>query len=98
MSVFREAWRDELLAAFAFLTRLPLHRARRNAVAADRTLDVTLADSAWAFPLVGLAIGAIGGIAYAIASALALPALAAALIAIAATTLLTGALHEDGLA
>src|ERR1700759_1370209 len=63
MSGFRDAWRDEFLAAFTFLTRFPL-----------------------------------GGIAYAIASALALPALAAALIAIAATALVTGALHEDGLA
>jgi adenosylcobinamide-GDP ribazoletransferase len=45
-----------------------------------------------------LVIGAIGGIAYAIASALALPALAAALIAVATTALITGALHEDGLA
>jgi len=45
-----------------------------------------------------LVIGAIGGIAYVIASALALPTLAAALIAVAATALVTGALHEDGLA
>jgi adenosylcobinamide-GDP ribazoletransferase len=45
-----------------------------------------------------LVIGAAGGSAYAIASALALPALAAALIAVATTALITGALHEDGLA
>ena len=92
MSAFRDAWRDEFLAAFTFLTRLPLGSAQTDA------LRPSLADASWAFPLVGLVIGAIGGIAYAIASALALPALAAALIAVATTALITGALHEDGLA
>jgi adenosylcobinamide-GDP ribazoletransferase len=92
MSAFRESWRDEFLAALTFLTRLPLAITR-----ADAPLP-SLADSAWAFPLVGLVIGAIGGIAYAVAFALGLPALAAALIAVAATALVTGGLHEDGLA
>src|ERR1700760_415860 len=92
MSGFRDAWRDEFLAAFTFLTRLPLGSAHTDVP------PPSLADASGAFPLVGLVIGAIGGIAYAIASALALPALAAALIAIAATALITGALHEDGLA
>jgi adenosylcobinamide-GDP ribazoletransferase len=92
MSAFPETWRDEFLAAFQFLTRLPLGGASEDVLAPS------LADAAWAFPLVGLAIGAIGGIAYWIASALALPALAAALIAVAAAALVTGGLHEDGLA
>ena len=92
MSAFRDAWRDELVAALAFLTRLPLGRAQTDAP------PPSLADTSWAFPIVGLAIGAIGGIAYAVARGLALPALAAALIAVAATALVTGALHEDGLA
>lgn len=92
MSAFRDAWRDEFFAALIFLTRVPI--AGTNA---DAALP-SLADASWAFPLVGLVIGAIGGIAYAIAFALGLPALAAALIAVAATALVTGALHEDGLA
>ncbi len=92
MSAFRDAWRDEFLAAFTFLTRLPLGSVRTDAP------PPSLADASWAFPFVGLVIGTIGGIAYAIASALALPALAAALIAVATTALVTGALHEDGLA
>jgi adenosylcobinamide-GDP ribazoletransferase len=92
MSAFRDAWRDEFFAALTFLTRLPLGRAPAEAPL------LSLADTSWAFPVVGVAIGAIGGIAYVIASALALPALAAALIAVAATALVTGALHEDGLA
>jgi adenosylcobinamide-GDP ribazoletransferase len=92
MSAFRDAWRDEFLAAFTFLTRLPLGSAQTDAPLPS------LADASWAFPIAGLVIGAIGGITYAIASVLSLPALAAALIAIATTALVTGALHEDGLA
>ncbi len=100
MSAFREAWREQFLAAFTFLTRLPLPRARSDIAATSLAGadNVMLADTVWAFPLVGLAIGAIGGVVYAIASALALPALAAALLAVATTTLVTGGLHEDGLA
>lgn len=92
MSAFRESWRDEFLAAFRFLTRLPLGAARDDA--APPSLAVTV----WAFPLVGLVVGLIGGIVYVIASAVALPALAAAFIAVTATALATGGLHEDGLA
>ncbi|HEX4192031.1 MAG TPA: adenosylcobinamide-GDP ribazoletransferase [Stellaceae bacterium] len=92
MSAFRESWRDEFFAALTFLTRLPLGRVQADAPLAS------LADAAWAFPLVGLVIGAIGGVAYAVAFSIGLPALAAALIAVAATALVTGALHEDGLA
>jgi adenosylcobinamide-GDP ribazoletransferase len=92
MSAFRDAWRDEFLAALAFLTRLPIGRAQAE------TPLLSLADTVWAFPVVGLIIGAIGGVAYVIAVALGLPALASALIAVAMTALVTGALHEDGLA
>jgi len=92
MSAFRDAWRDEFFAALTFLTRLPLGRAQTD------TPLLSLADTVWAFPVVGLVIGAIGGIAYVIAFALGLPALAAALVAVATTALITGALHEDGLA
>jgi len=98
MSAFGEAWRAEFLAAFTFLTRLPLSRARSAIAATSLADNVMLADTVWTFPLVGVVIGAIGGIAYAIASALALPPLSAALIAVASTALVTGALHEDGLA
>lgn len=96
MSAFREAWRDEFLAALTFLTRLPLGMAQAEAPPPGP--QPSLADASWAFPVAGVVVGAIGGIAYVIASALALPALAAALIAVATTALVTGALHEDGLA
>ena len=92
MNAFRDAWRDELFAALTFLTRLPLGRAQADAP------PPSLADASWAFPVAGVVIGAIGGIAFVIARGLALPALAAALIAVATTALVSGALHEDGLA
>ncbi|HEY3918575.1 MAG TPA: adenosylcobinamide-GDP ribazoletransferase [Stellaceae bacterium] len=92
MSAFPENWRDEFLAASAFLTRLPLASAPVDAA------TPSLAAAAWAFPLVGLVVGVIGGVAYVVALGLHLPAFAAALIAVAATTLATGGLHEDGLA
>ena len=84
-------WWEELRLALGFLTRLPL------------ALPVppppgALAQAGWAFPLVGVVVGLLGGIAYSLAAALQLPALAAALVAIGVTVLLTGALHEDGLA
>jgi adenosylcobinamide-GDP ribazoletransferase len=92
MNGFRDNWRDAFLAALAFLTRFPVGRADAETAQPD------LADASWAFPLVGVVVGAIGGIAYAIASALALPGLAAALIAVATTALVTGALPETALA
>jgi adenosylcobinamide-GDP ribazoletransferase len=93
MSAFPETWRDDLLAAVTFLTRLRLRRA-----SAEEPVATSLASATWAFPLVGVVIGIIGGIVYVVAFAIGLPALAAALIAIGATALATGGLHEDGLA
>jgi adenosylcobinamide-GDP ribazoletransferase len=79
-----------LLAALLFLTRIPL--GRRLVLDGD---DVARAGPA--FPLVGAGIGAaVGGIAATLAHPLS-PLLAVAL-ALAAGTLLTGALHLDALA
>lgn len=77
----------EFRAAVAFLTRLP--------VADD---DTAVAQTCWAFALVGALIGAIGGGVFLVGLALPLPPFVAALIAMAAIAALTGALHEDGLA
>jgi adenosylcobinamide-GDP ribazoletransferase len=77
-------------AALAFLTRVPVGRL----LVLDGA-DVARAGSA--FPLVGAALGAaVGGIAASLASPLS--PLPAAALAIAAGTLLTGALHLDALA
>ena len=78
------------LAALALLTRIPLKRAPAHEPA-------DLAIAAPAFPLIGAGIGAaVGGTAAALNSTLT-PLLAVA-IALALGTVLTGALHIDGLA
>jgi adenosylcobinamide-GDP ribazoletransferase len=74
--------------AFAFLTRLPM------ATALD---DRSLARAAPWFPFVGLFVGALMGGVHAVA-ALALEPAAATLVAMLAAVLVTGGLHEDGLA
>jgi adenosylcobinamide-GDP ribazoletransferase len=81
----------DLIVTFAFYTRLPFPHDRANAGA-------ELARASWAAPLAGAVVGAIGALAYALAHAAGLGALPAAGLAIVATLIVTGALHEDGLA
>lgn len=76
--------------ALAFLTRLPLPDPGAYVPGA-------LARSMRLFPLAGAVIGLIGGIVFIIGHAV-LPPLLAALLALLATLVVTGALHEDGLA
>jgi adenosylcobinamide-GDP ribazoletransferase len=76
--------------ALSFLTRIP--------VPLGETLpEGALAASMGFFPLVGALIGLSIGVVYALAH-LALPVLPSAFLALAFGLLLTGALHEDGLA
>ena len=79
-----------LAAAAAFLTRLPIPAP--GGWAEDRMVRASRY-----FPLVGVLVGAGGALVWWIAGAALPPALAAGL-AIAAMIVLTGALHEDGLA
>jgi adenosylcobinamide-GDP ribazoletransferase len=74
-------------AALAFLTRLPVP------APADPSLNRA---AAW-FPVVGLLVGGIAAGVRALAD-LALPSTPATLLAVAAAILVTGGLHEDGLA
>ena len=78
-------------AAFGLLTRLPLHL---------NTAKVTArgASSAWAFPIVGIFIGLVAAAAAAVVHWLGLPSAVAAIFAILIPVMLTGAMHEDGLA
>lgn len=84
-----DGWRRDALTATVFLTRLPI---RFDAQLAD------LARAYRAFPLVGLVVGVLSGIVVTAAQALGLPAWPAAFVGLGACALLTGALHEDGLA
>lgn len=76
--------------AIRFLTRIP--------VPAHLCTNVRLAETAWAFPLVGVLVGAAGSAVLLTGTAIGLPAPVAATATIAAAALMTGALHEDGLA
>jgi adenosylcobinamide-GDP ribazoletransferase len=89
MSLIIGDWLDDLLAAAAFLTRVPVpHGASPpNPARAYR-----------AFPLLGAAIGAAVGAVYLLLLWIGLPTIAAAALGLGAGALLTGALHEDGLA
>ena len=78
---------NDIRAAIAFLTRLPI-----NAPHFD------LARACWAFPVAGLLVGLAAGVVFASAHYFGLPAFISALLALLTGTILTGALHEDGLA
>jgi adenosylcobinamide-GDP ribazoletransferase len=84
-------WLDDLITAVAFLTWLPMPHPTgsmpQNFVRAHRM-----------FPLVGAAIGGAVGLFYLGMRVVGLPDLAAAALALGASAILTGALHEDGLA
>lgn len=78
----------DTLLCVGFFTRIP----------AGGITDRRLADAIWAVPAVGSLVGVVGACAFGIASWLNLPPAIAAAIALATTMLVTGCLHEDGLA
>jgi adenosylcobinamide-GDP ribazoletransferase len=84
-------WFDDLRTAVAFLTRLPMPHpdgpTPANFVRANRM-----------FPVVGAIIGLVVGMLYLGMRAAGVPSFAAAALALGAGAILTGALHEDGLA
>ncbi len=82
----------DLAAAIGFFTRLPVARLMPH----DPRID--MAHAVWAFPVAGALAGLLGAGAYAIAAWAGLPPVLSACWSVAATLLLTGALHEDGLA
>jgi adenosylcobinamide-GDP ribazoletransferase len=86
------SFRAELASAFTLLTRLPAGWLARGQPPAG------LADSVWAFPLVGALVGGIGGAVYWLGVRIGLPPAVDATWTLAALLLATGALHEDGLA
>jgi adenosylcobinamide-GDP ribazoletransferase len=84
-----KGWTADLAASFGFLTRLPVPGGLPS---------VPLSEAMRAFPLAGAVIGAFAGLVLAALAATGLPVFAAAGLTLAFLALLTGALHEDGLA
>ncbi|VDC33065.1 adenosylcobinamide-GDP ribazoletransferase [Pseudogemmobacter humi] len=77
----------DLLSAFSLLTRLPMP-----------AHDHSGAASAWAWPVVGLAVGGVGALTVWLGGLAELPPGPLAALALAAMAMATGGLHEDGLA
>jgi adenosylcobinamide-GDP ribazoletransferase len=76
------------------LTRLPVGRV----IGGIGGVAPPMAASAWAWPLVGLIAGLVAAAVHALAHWAGLPPLPAALLAIGTLIVVTGAMHEDGLA
>lgn len=78
----------DLVAALSLLSRLPL----------PATDGTRTAAAAWAYPLAGALLGALAALVGALATGVGLPPLAVSLLVLATLVMLTGAMHEDGLA
>jgi adenosylcobinamide-GDP ribazoletransferase len=78
---------DDLASGFGLLSRLPLPQRPFSG-----------ARSVWVWPLVGAVIGAAAGLAVWAGTAAALPPGVTAAVVMAVAALLTGAMHDDGLA
>jgi len=85
-----DVWLKQLKLGFMLLTRLPVPEISGELPATS--------SSAWSWPIVGGLIGALTGGVFLFVSWLGLPPVLSAFIAVAASILLTGAMHEDGLA
>ncbi len=81
---------QQFLTCVTFYTRLPVGRLLYS--------EPDFAASQWAAPSVGIIIGAVGGIVYAVADFCGLPDSVSAALCLASLIVFTGALHEDGLA
>ncbi len=81
---------SDVADALRFFTRLPLPAAPPGPLDFNRI--------AWAAPVAGVVVGAVGVCVLALTSFLGLPAVVGAALATAALVAAAGALHEDGLA
>lgn len=84
-------WYEDLLQALRFLTRIP--------VAEDAPANsASLRRAARAFPLTGLVVGGAGALVILFAAPFGIPSTVTVMLALATMVILTGGLHEDGLA
>jgi adenosylcobinamide-GDP ribazoletransferase len=81
----------DLKTGLAFLTRLPI-------LGSEAATGSDIARVSWTFPVVGAGVGMVGALVYWLADGLGLDPILSAILAVAATLLITGSLHEDGLA
>ena len=81
---------EELRLAFLLLTRVPVGQIRGDVP--------TMAASSWSWPIVGVFVGAISALAFLAGQRLGLPDTMSAILALASSALVTGAMHEDALA
>lgn len=79
------SWQRDVWLCLGFFTRLPV-----------KSVEGSLGEAVRAFPLAGLVVGLIGALVYYLGFHIGLSAPLAALLAVAATGIVTGALHEDG--
>src|SRR6476646_488714 len=84
-------WLDDFRTAVAFLTRLPMPHP-------DGAMPQNFVRAHRMFPVVGALIGAAVGLLCLGLRSVGVPDLAAAALALGGSAILTGALHEDGLA
>jgi adenosylcobinamide-GDP ribazoletransferase len=82
---------DDLIVSILFCTRLPLTPPKPIA-------GKEVARASWALPIAGALVGGAGALVYWFAFRLGLPAALAGALALTATLVATGCLHEDGLA
>jgi adenosylcobinamide-GDP ribazoletransferase len=81
---------SDVISCLAFYTRLPLAGFAQG--------ERSLAEAQWAAPVAGLVLGLFSAAIFLLAGFAGLPQGVAAALALAATTLATGGLHEDGAA
>ena len=84
------SWRHDMLAAAMLLTRLPVPWPK------DQTPNT--AQSYWAFPIIGVIVAVLPVVMGTALAASGLPLLAAAAVILLGIMLITGGLHQDGLA
>ncbi len=82
---------EDVYSSVQFLTRVPVP---------EWTLDEPrpLSSAMWAFPLIGVLVASAAALAYAVFEWLGFPVAVSALAAVTVCILVTGGLHEDGLA